>query len=102
MIYKQQGVIKDSRSGGPKTSGCSEISGSRMCSVSSNNPSSSPRSFFAHLEHVELLRRVVVQASPGLVHPVRCPLDVLDEESQAAKLLLRAALIADGGCSRPL
>lgn len=48
-----------------------------------------------NLEHVELLRRVVVQSPLGLLHPVRGTLHVLDEESQAAQLLFGAGL-ADG------
>lgn len=50
-----------------------------------------------YLEHVELLRRVVVQPTLRLLHPVRCPLHVLDEESQPVQLLLRVAFVGASG-----
>lgn len=45
-----------------------------------------------HLEHVELLRRVVMRSALGLLHPVQRSLHVLHEKAQAVELLLRATL----------
>lgn len=51
----------------------------------------------AHLEHVELLRRVVVRPGLGLLHPVRSSLYMLHEEPQSVQLLMGAALIDASG-----